>query len=424
MRARRPPGPLGARDRSAEGRILEAVTVVVDEVGYAHLTVQRILDAASVSRATFYQYFSNVDDCFWCAYRGHVEELVGEVMAAVRGSDDPELAVIDVLVGFAISRPAVARLLMREGLAAGPVGLVERDCLILAIRQSLSTAAAPGRIDLPPAVLIGGTFRLLAMRLSAGTASGSLYGELHEWAAAFPMDPSRPSWSERLTPKLPDTVPPISLSGMRPQGPARERILRGTALAIRAKGYQAITVNDIVGAAGVSRRRFYDEFASKADAFIAAYEQGFQQTMAACAPAFFAPRAWRERVWQGGLAFTSFLAREPLIAHLGFIECYAIGPRFTLRVHDIQMAFTLFLEDGYRERSEAEGLSRAHSALAAAAIFEIAFQAGRRGSGFDIRRCQPLAVYVALAPFIGREEAGEFVIGKLAGSASGASAAA
>ena len=129
-------------------------------------------------------------------------------------------------------------------------------------------------------------------------------------------------------------------------------------------------------------------------------------------------------MWEGGLAFTGYLAREPLIAHLGFIECFAVGPGHTLRVHDTQLAFTIFLEEGYRQRPEAEALSRAVSALAAASIFEIAFQASRLGPSFEIRRRQPLAAFVALTPFIGADEAGRFVAGKLTGHQRDAWAAA
>ncbi len=413
-------GPLD-RGCPAHDRILHAVAEAVDKAGYAHLTVQGILDAAGVSRATFYQYFRNVDDCFWGAYRHHAGQLADHVAHCV-ADDRSELAVLEALAGFAVNHPSTTLLLTREGLAAAPAGLLERENLIVRVEQAMR--GAPRSIDLPRAILIGGIFRFLAMRLSDGRGAAELPAQLREWAAALAREPGRPSHSEPLAPKLPEAKPPATIEGLRPAGSARERILRGTALAIRAKGYHAITVQDIASAAGVSRRRFYDEFRCKVEAYIAAYEHGFQKVMAASAPAFFSPGSWRERVWQGGTAFTSFMAREPLIAHLGFIECYALGPEYTLRVHDTQLAFTLFLEEGYRERPEAEVLSRAQAKLAAATIFELAFQASRRGPRFDLRRCQPLAVYVALAPFIGVEDAVAFVTGKLSASPSGVTEAA
>jgi len=189
-------------------------------------------------------------------------------------------------------------------------------------------------------------------------------------------------------------------------------------------GYTQTTVADIVVAAGISRRRFYNEFASKSAAFIAAYEHGFQQTLAACTPAFFSAGDWPERIWQSAQAFTGFFASEPSLAYLGFVECYAVGPGFASRVHDTQLAYTLFLEEGYRQPREGPAPSRATSELTAAAIAEAGLQVTSRSPGLFIRRMQPLAVYIALAPFIGVDRAGEFVTGKLADLPAGAAAAA
>ena len=410
-------GPLhpGPAARSAQERILDVVAPVVDRVGYVHLTVEQILRAAPASRATFYQYFGDVDDCFWSAYRRHAQELCEQVTAELDRGGPPELEALDALACFAVTRPAPARMLMRESLAAGPAGLVERDILIETIESIIRGAPGPRpTVDLPLSTLIGGAFRFLSMRLSGAQAMTGAGGELRAWVHAFPAARERPSWSERFWPVLPEPTTQAAFGRIRREGSTRERILRGTALAIRAEGYHAVTVQDITAAAGVSRRRFYGEFSSKGRAFIAAYEHGFQETMAACAPAFFAAREWRERVWRGALAFTGFFAAEPLFAHLGLVECYALGPDFTLRVHDTQLAFTLFLEDGYRERPAGESLPRSFSALTAATIFELAFQGSRRGPRFEMRRLQPLAVYIALAPFIGPGQAGEFVAGKLA----------
>jgi AcrR family transcriptional regulator len=408
---------------TAHDRLLDAVTEVAARDGYPHLTVERILAAAGVSRATFYQYFSNVDDCFWSAYRHHADHLVSEVIAAARGSERRERAVLGALVATAISRPDIARLLMRECLAAGPAGLVERDGLIARLERAMRASAGEEyTTDLPAAILIGGTFRFLSMRLTDGSTHDRLGAEIREWVEALARPSSQPSWSARLASALPShpSHAPVQ-SNKRPPGSARERILRATAATIREKGYRDITVADIVTAAGVSRRGFYNLFRSKSDAFTAVYEHAFQQTLAACTPAFFTPREWPERVWHGAQAFTGFFSSEPLFAHIGFVECYATGPGFAPRVHDTQLAFTLFLEDGYRQRPEAQSLSRACSVLTATAVFELGFQVSRRGPGVYLRAMQPLAVFIALAPFIGIAEAGQFVAGKLSSQASSAS---
>jgi AcrR family transcriptional regulator len=48
---------------TAESHRLDAATWMAGGVGFVNLTVDRILAAARVSRAAFYRYFSNADDC-------------------------------------------------------------------------------------------------------------------------------------------------------------------------------------------------------------------------------------------------------------------------------------------------------------------------------------------------------------------------
>jgi len=302
-----------------DDRILEAVSEAAGKYGLPALTVELIQREAGVSRASFYQYYSSVDDCFWHAYHHHAQGLVRVVEDAVKGASQPELA--------------------------------------------------------------------------------ALAQDVAEWARIFSVGPKERAWSGDFAPQLPARdgrparVQPIaSAKGELP----RERIIWATAATIREVGYRNMN------------------FPTKADAFIATYEFAFQQTVAACIPAFFVSGAWPERVWHGAEAFARFMAREPLLAHLGFVEGYAIGPGFVPRVHDTQLAFTLFLEEGYRQRPEGQSLSRACSVLTAMAIFELGFQGIHRGPSLYIRRMQPLAVYIALAPFIGCNEAGDFVAGKLA----------
>jgi AcrR family transcriptional regulator len=415
----RDPGASPSSRRGAQDRLLEAATELAARDGYAGLTVEKILAAAGVSRATFYQYFCNVDDCFWSAYRQHADLLTADVAAAVARAEHRQLAMLDALVDTAVSRPHVARLLMGEGLAAGPTGLRERDALIARVERATASPAALGcALDLPAATLIGATFRFLSMRLADAAPADGLAGEVREWAGAFARRSSRRSWSASFTPQLPVRMS-RSAAPARPRRSAatpRQRILHATAAVIREKGYRAATVADIAAAAGVSRRRFYNEFAGKPDAFMAAYERGFRHVMAACIPAFFSAGAWPQRVWQGVLAFTNVVAREPSLAYLGFVECYAAGRALTRRIDDAQLAFTLFLEEGYRQRPQARSLSHASLTLTVTAIAETAHQAAREAAGMSLRRMQPLAVYIALTPFVGVEQAGAFVAHQLAAS--------
>lgn len=400
--------------RDAERRLRDAVIEVSAREGFADVTVERVLAAAKVSRATFYQYFSSVEDCFLSAYCAHARQFVERVARAPAGGQ-PELAVVEALLNLAVEQPHVALLLSREGLAAGPVALRERQALIAGLERIARAApASRDAIDLPLTVLFGGVFRFLAAELADGPVRRALADEIREWASA--LTKRRPlRWAEYPLPSLSghvdETRPPaISVTRSRP---ARERLLRATAAAIFARGYRQATVADIVATAGVSRRLFYDHFPSKREAFVACYEYAFEQTVMASVPAFFSSGCWSERVWDSARAFSGFFATEPALAHLGFVECFALGPGFLRRVLDTQLAFTIFLEEGYRQRAEAEALPRSLSTLTASLIFEAGFLACCGGASRYMRSVQPLVVYVALAPFVGPERATRFVARKL-----------
>ena len=57
------------------------------------------------------------------------------------------------------------------------------------------------------------------------------------------------------------------------------RLLEGMAKALAAKGYANITIADIVREAAVSRRSFYEHFATKADCLLALYESASEQAL-------------------------------------------------------------------------------------------------------------------------------------------------
>jgi AcrR family transcriptional regulator len=404
----------GAPRGTAEDRLMDAVTKLAARGGYAQLTVERVLEAAGVSRASFYRYFANIDDCFAGAYRRSADHLLQQLISTPRRGGNRQLELLEALVGRALAQPDLALLLMREGVAAGQHGLFERDALICRLEQELvAVSSASDQLDIPLPLLLGGVFRLVALRLGEQHEGEDLAAGVGELGRLFLRLPGQ-RWSGRLMPRLPDPKPLPPLASRLAPNPCstRERILHATARQVRAKGYGAVTVADIVATAGTSRRSFYNEFQNKPAAFVAAYEHAFERTVAACAPLFFSAKPWPERVWDSAQGFTSYLSREPFFAYLGFVECYAVDA-FVPRVNATQLAFTLFLEDGYRQRPEASFVSRECSALTAEVIFEAGFQVCRADPALYLPLMLPLAVYVALGPFIGTEEAGSFVARKL-----------
>jgi AcrR family transcriptional regulator len=120
--------------QSQRDRLLQACTEAVAEHGYVKTSVADILERAGVSRATFYQLFSDKEDCFEAAYRANAE-LVASVMASeldnLRSSVDLDpMDKLDRLLNIyllALSMaPALARVFLVEVYAAGPAAVEQR----------------------------------------------------------------------------------------------------------------------------------------------------------------------------------------------------------------------------------------------------------------------------------------------------------
>src|ERR1035441_5170156 len=92
------------------------------------------------------------------------------------------------------------------------------------------------------------------------------------------------------------------------------------------------TIAEITKRAGVDGRVFYRMLADKQEAFSAIHELGFQQLMAATAGAFFSAEQWPERMWNALGALTDWIESNPAVAHVGFVESYAVGPGAVQRV--------------------------------------------------------------------------------------------
>lgn len=109
----------------------------------------------------------------------------------------------------------------------------------------------------------------------------------------------------------------------------RERMLEAMTRAVARKGYAKVTVADVVGLAGVSRRTFYEHFRDKEDCFLETYSAGAQALIDAVAAAVRASGEtdWHERVRTGLETYTAILAAEPDLARTVLVDVLGAGPR-------------------------------------------------------------------------------------------------
>jgi AcrR family transcriptional regulator len=415
--------------------LIAGMIAAANRHGYAGATVSHVIAHAGVSRPTFYEYFTDKDDCFLAAHRELSQLLIWEIRQAV-AAVAPEQAIqaaIRTLVRLCEEYPDRAGFLTNEAMAGGWRGLDERDHLIEAIAEIVGRARARATAqtptpDLPIQLVIGAGRWLLAPALRRGEQDlSALTDDFIRWVEGYEMPNGEHRWHTlELGPKLPPSphISPISLRPLPAIPPGRsklseaeiarnqrERIMYATAVQAAAKGYTVTTIADITAAAGVDRRVFYKHFGNKQQAFLAVHEFGIQQVMALSASAFFSTANWPDRIWEAMCASAQFQATHPIVTHIALVESHAVGASAIQRIDDSRAAFTLFLQEGNRHRDHPA--SRTAMEATAGAIFEICYRLARSGQNDQMPRLISNGAFIALAPFIGPIAANEFIDRKL-----------
>jgi AcrR family transcriptional regulator len=105
----------------------------------------------------------------------------------------------------------------------------------------------------------------------------------------------------------------------------RQRLFIGMAQAVTAKGYGDSTIADIVREACVSRRTFYEHFATKADCLIALYESASRNALNALRSSLDPHRGWQTQVEDAMVAYLNCLENNPLLMRTLFVEILGLG---------------------------------------------------------------------------------------------------
>ncbi len=167
--------------------MIAAALEVIDDVGYAQMTVAHVITRARISRKTFYDLFTDREHCFLAAYE-HTLAQAREVALAAYASQPTWRAgiraALDVLLNLMDESPAAAKIVIVEPLSGGEEIYDRRTALI----SELSAAIDQGRrqqgaLNPPPVTaegIVGGILAVLHRRLLENTEEplASLLGSL------------------------------------------------------------------------------------------------------------------------------------------------------------------------------------------------------------------------------------------------------
>jgi AcrR family transcriptional regulator len=129
------------------------------------------------------------------------------------------------------------------------------------------------------------------------------------------------------------------LSRAEVEGSQRQRMLLGLVEAMAAKGYADTSVADIIDRAGVSRETFYEQFSSKQDCFLAAFDLAGNLFLGSLM-AIPAEGAAEERLDLMLQSYLEALASQPAYARIFLVEVHAAGPEALRRRAALQQRFT------------------------------------------------------------------------------------
>src|SRR4051812_17831701 len=148
---------------SQRERLLVAMADATASKGYANVAVADVIERAGVSRRSFYEHFTNKEECFLAAYDAGVTGLLDAIAEAEEAAGTDLLARAragtETYLHLLADNPAFARTFLIEVLGAGPAALARRDAVHdrfagrLAEALRAIVAGSGGRLPEPPAYI-------------------------------------------------------------------------------------------------------------------------------------------------------------------------------------------------------------------------------------------------------------------------------
>jgi AcrR family transcriptional regulator len=424
-------------------RLYEATIKAVDEHGFVATTISDLVANAGVSRRSFYEHFQNKEECLLATYDALIERLTARIVAAYDPEDEwtgQIESTVRALFEASSDRPDAARLISVEMGAAGPVG-IERwarnaEQLARFFMYLFEQAPGPGTVPEPVArAIVGGLRTILYSRVRRERSSRSLKSELQKltpdivtWIVGFYPTPAEiparprprrhghlqggrapgtlspsPRWAPRGLPRGEHSLPRGFVAHNQ-----RERIFDAVANLTAAKGYPALSLEEIVAEGAISLQTFYEHFDNKEEAFLATFEMGHAKATAAINRSLDLRLSWAQNTRRGLTALLEFLASEPSIARLACVDILIAYPHVAGRVNEANFSYIGLLDIG-PDDSYPNMPAPVMREASVGGIFELLHDYILQGRTQRLTELIDYVMYVAITPFAGAEIAGQAV---------------
>jgi AcrR family transcriptional regulator len=186
----------------------------------------------------------------------------------------------------------------------------------------------------------------------------------------------------------------------------RERMLLATAELVAERGYQKTTIELIAKTARVALSTFYEQFSSKEDCFLAA----FDETVAGAAEVFDElideEEPWADQISTGIEIFLEMVVNEPARARLCIVEAQAAGGASLARYQAMLEQVAPKLREGRIHNPRASRLPDGLEPAIVGGLMWLVHQRLVGNRSEEIKGLLPEMLQVTLTPYIGEVEAG------------------
>ncbi len=403
-------------------RLQSAAIDVIAEQGYGATTVLQLAGAANVSTATFYGLFGGKQQLVLAAVDAAVADACDRLRARPPSPGDLRdtlAGLLSAVVDIVVERPAAALTAIVELGALGPPGLERRRALSTGLRELLRRAATvDGTVAISDAaltVLAGGTLQVLDGHLRSGKLRPlraaaldlATWGALYETTAPRPLPLPDPLL---LSTPVVTPSPPITeaLPGGRHGLPSgfvrrhqRARIIEAVMYISAQPGFEATTVRELVTCAGLSLEAFYEHFATKEEAWAAAFDSAFSALFAAAWHAASRQPDRPAKVAAATTACLRLLEARPERARLLLIDAASAGRAGAPVIEEARQAMA-------RQLARAAGgteLARVLPIALVGGLTELVGEWMLDGRTAELPALAPPAIEVILTPLLGLPEA-------------------
>ncbi len=186
----------------------------------------------------------------------------------------------------------------------------------------------------------------------------------------------------------------------------RERMLMATAELVAERGYQKTTIELIAKTARVALSTFYEQFSSKEECVLAAFDETVDSAAEVFAELLDSEQPWAEQISAALEIFLEMVGNEPARARLVIVESQAAGGEALRRYQAMLERVAPKLREGREHNPRSARLPDGLEVAIVGGLVWLVHQRLIADRDEEIRGLLPEMLQVTLTPYVGEVEAG------------------